>query len=217
MSCIEEASIRQLIPLVSIIKLSHGNTGWKGNTTCMWNQSKLCTILPSLPSTCQYFVLSYETRKSLISLKLTKFERIKIQRFLELLSCTVEWVWKEKNYFKIESSQEHLEKWPEHEDIRHLDDVVSISIPKEITQSDKSNLEDIEKTNSSFQNINDEKSATLRNKAFNLFTDGKDAGPSPLQNKDFPEETFETTIVSSNTKSSNIHDTVIAQKKVKIK
>ena len=93
MSCIEEAAIRKITPLVSIVKLAHGNIGSKGNTTCMWNQSKLCTILPNLPSTCQYFVLSYEAKKKgSISLKSTKFERIKIQKCLELLSCTVEGV-----------------------------------------------------------------------------------------------------------------------------
>ena len=68
------------------------------------------------------------------------------------------------------------------------------------------------KINSSFQNKNDDNGATLRNKAYNLYTDGKDAGLSPLQNKDFPEETLKAAIASSNTKSSNIHDAVIAQK-----
>ena len=115
-----------------------------------------------------------------------------------------------KNDFKIEISQENLEKWPTNGDIRHLDDVVTISIPEDIVKNDKRDLEDIEKTNSSFQNVNDENGATLRNNIYNLFTDGKDAGPSSLQNKDFPEETFEAAIVSSNTKSSNIHDAVIA-------
>ena len=47
-----------------------------------------------------------------------------------------------------------------------------------------------------------------------LSPDGNDAGPSPLKNKDFPEEIFKAAIVSSNKKSSNIHDAVIAQKKL---
>ena len=72
MSCIEEAAIRQITPLVSIVKLAHGNIGSKGNTTCMWNQSKLCTILPNLPSTCQYFVLSYEAKKKFNFIKINK-------------------------------------------------------------------------------------------------------------------------------------------------
>ena len=50
-------------------------------------------------------------------------------------------------------------------------------------------LENIENSNSSFQtkkpNIH---SVTIRNKTYNLFSDGNDAGPTPLQNKDFPEK-----------------------------
>ena len=110
----------------------------------------------------------------------------------------MEGVWKEKNNFKIKQSQGNLEKWPAHGDIRDLDEVVTIYIPEEMVQSDKRDLEEIEKTNSSFQNINFENNATFRNKAYKLFTDGNDAGPAPLQNKDFPEETFEAAIVSSN-------------------
>ena len=53
MTCIEEAAIRQITPLISIVKLAYGNIGSKGNTTCMWNESKLSTILPNLPSKCQ--------------------------------------------------------------------------------------------------------------------------------------------------------------------
>ena len=104
----------------------------------MRNKSKLCTILPNLPSTCQYFVLSYEIKKkSKISLKSIKFERIKIQRYLELLSCTMEGVWKEKNSFKIENAQENLEKLPESGNVIDLDEVVTIPIPEEIVQSEK--------------------------------------------------------------------------------
>ena len=148
-SCIEKATIRQITPLTSIVKLVHGNIGSKGNTPCMWNQSKLCTILPNLPSICQYFVLSYEAKnKSKISLKSTKFERIKMQRCLKLLLFTVEGVWKEKNDSKIDLSHDNLEKWLEHGDIRDLDEVdevVTISILEEIVQSDKRDLEYIEK------------------------------------------------------------------------
>ena len=104
-------------------------------------------------------------KKSKIVLKSTKFERKKIQRCLELLSCTVEGVLKEKESFKINISQENLEKWPENGDIRNLDEVVTIPIAEEIVQGEKSDLEDIEKTNSIFQNKKDDNGATLRNKA----------------------------------------------------
>ena len=98
MTCIEEAAIRQITPLISIVKLAYGNIGSKGNTTCMWNESKLSTILPNLPSKCQYFVLSFKSKqKSDILLKSTKYNRRKIQKCLELLSQTVDDVWKKHN------------------------------------------------------------------------------------------------------------------------
>ena len=86
-------------------------------------------------------------KKSKITLKSTKFEWIKIQRCLELLLCTVEGVWKEKETFKIKISQENLEKWPEIGEIRDLDEVVTVPIAEEIIQSEKRDLEDIEKNN----------------------------------------------------------------------
>ena len=62
MTCIEEATIRQITSLMRIVKLAYGNIGSKGNTTCMWNNSKLSNILPNLPSKCQYFVLSCNSK-----------------------------------------------------------------------------------------------------------------------------------------------------------
>ena len=74
MTWIEEASIRQITPLISIVKLAYGNIRSKGNTTCMWNDSKLSNILPNLPNKCQYFFLSYNSKKeSKILLKSSKF------------------------------------------------------------------------------------------------------------------------------------------------
>ena len=54
MTCIEEAAIRQITPLISIVKLAYKNRGSKGNTTFMWSDSKLSNVLPNLPSKCQY-------------------------------------------------------------------------------------------------------------------------------------------------------------------
>ena len=64
MTCIEEATIRQITPLISIVKLSYGNIESKGNTTYMWNDSKLSNILPNLASKCQYFFCLTVLKKS---------------------------------------------------------------------------------------------------------------------------------------------------------
>ena len=63
MTYIEESSIRNIISLISIVKLTHGNIDSKGNTTCMCNKSKLSTILPNLLSKSQYLILTYNVKK----------------------------------------------------------------------------------------------------------------------------------------------------------
>ena len=91
MTCIEEAVIIQISPLISIVKLAHGNIGSKGNKICMWKHYKPSNRLPTLPNKCQYFVLPYNSKnKSKITLKGTKFDRKKTQKCLELLSKTVD-------------------------------------------------------------------------------------------------------------------------------
>ena len=147
MTCIEEDEIRQITLLISIDKLAYGNIGSKGNTTCMWNESELSTTLPNLPSKCQYFVLSYKSKNnSSISLKSTEFNRRKIQKCFELLSQTVDDVWKNISQFNLTISQENLNEWPESGDIRHLDDITTIPISDDIVQKHKDELQNIVET-----------------------------------------------------------------------
>ena len=53
----EEAAIRQISPLISIVSLKNGNFASKGNTSCVYQKSKLSQILPNLPSECSYIVI----------------------------------------------------------------------------------------------------------------------------------------------------------------
>ena len=55
-----------------------------------------------------------------ISLKLTKYERRKIERYLELLSKAVNDLWKFTRDFNITVSQENLNKWSVSGDINNL-------------------------------------------------------------------------------------------------
>ena len=58
---------------------------------------------------CQYFVLSFKSKKDCsISLKSTKYNRSKIQKFLELLSQTVDDEWKNTINLNATLSQENL-------------------------------------------------------------------------------------------------------------
>ena len=89
----EEAAIRQISPLISIVRFPHGSLGSKGNTTCVWQQSKLNLVLPNLPEECKFIIIRRKQKKGGKSeLKSTKFERRRIQRALELLSQTVDGV-----------------------------------------------------------------------------------------------------------------------------
>ena len=119
MKCIEEATIRHITPLISIVKLAYGNIESKSNTTCIWNESKISTILPNLSSKYQYLFLLYSVKnKNTVSLESTKFEQKGVQRCLELLSCTVDDVWKPTSSFQLNISHENLIKRPISDDIK---------------------------------------------------------------------------------------------------
>ena len=109
MTLIEEAAIRQITPLISIVKMVYENIESKRNTTCMWNDSKLSNLLPNLPSKCQYFVLSYNTKK-IVLLHWNEQNLIeeKYKKCLELLSKVVNDVWKTTSKFNLTIYQENL-------------------------------------------------------------------------------------------------------------
>ena len=90
---IEEAAIRQITPLVSILKLAQGNIGTKGNTSCVWINSKIATVLPNLPSQCKYIILKRSSRRSNVEINSMKFERRRIMRILQLFKLTLHEVW----------------------------------------------------------------------------------------------------------------------------
>ena len=41
----EEAAIRQICPMISIVRLGQGNLAAKGNTSCVWQRSRLNLVL----------------------------------------------------------------------------------------------------------------------------------------------------------------------------
>ena len=55
----EEAIIRQIAPLISIVTLCNGNLASRGNTLCVYQKSKLSKILPNLPSKCQFIIIRH--------------------------------------------------------------------------------------------------------------------------------------------------------------
>ena len=59
----EKTAIRQITPLISIVRLNHGNIGCKGNTSCVWQKSKLNLILPNLPEECKFIIITRRNKK----------------------------------------------------------------------------------------------------------------------------------------------------------
>ena len=129
---VEEAAIRSIVPLMSIIRLMHGSIKTKGNTSCVWQQSELSTVLPNLPSECKFIIINRRNKngeKGKSEMSSTKFERKKIETALKLLSKTVPGVWKDDPQhaaFNIRIDWNKLKAWPERGDITDLEDIPTI-------------------------------------------------------------------------------------------
>lgn len=120
----EEAATRQIVPMLSIVRLSQGNIGAKGNTSCVWQESKLNLVLPNLPEECKFVVIQRQRQNGSAAagnvMKSTKFKKARILKALRLLKQTGLDVW------NIEISQDNLSKWPDEGDI--LDMGLDISV-----------------------------------------------------------------------------------------
>jgi PIF1 helicase. len=176
----EEAAIRQITPLISIVSLKEGNIGAKGNTHLVWQQSKLQLILPNLPQECKFIIMKRGRDNSngqgpanhgRSQLKSTKFERHKIARALELLVETIPDVWKATSTYSITVSQARLDMWPHHGDLAELNPELHI--------------EENPDANNNELHIHPNEGRV---------TDGNDMGPAPLQNAEEPDEVFEGVI-----------------------
>lgn len=170
----EEAATRQIVPMLSIVRLSQGNIGAKGNTSCVWQESKLNLVLPNLPEECKFVVIQRQRQNGSAAagnvMKSTKFKKARILKALRLLKQTGLDVW------NIEISQDNLSKWPDEGDI--LDMGLDISV-LEVDEEGQVIQEDGRQT------------ATTVTNAVPTNQDGNDAGPAPMQNSEIPDETFE--------------------------
>lgn len=104
----EEAAIRQITPLLSIVRLKHGNIGTKGHTACAWQKSKLSTILPNLPKECRIVTIQRKAQRQTVTIQLKsyEFERRKIVDVLHALHSTNTPPWD-----KVEISQDAIDQW----------------------------------------------------------------------------------------------------------
>ena len=100
---VKEAAIHRVCPLLSVVKLAHGNLGSKVNVSCIFQYLKLGMILPNLPTECKFMVVvcNADTSSKTVSLN---FSRSKIEIVLKILKHTGTEAWR-----NIEISDDNLD------------------------------------------------------------------------------------------------------------
>jgi hypothetical protein len=107
LSIAEESAIRQITPLISIVKLKHGNVGRKGVVSCVQQSSLLNRILPNLPQQCKTLV--FQRTHGDGSMKSFTARRPWIQRALEMYQH----ISRDISAWEIQIEESHLKEWPE--------------------------------------------------------------------------------------------------------
>jgi hypothetical protein len=105
----EEAAIRPITPLLSIMRLKQGNIGTKGNVSCVWQRSTLTHILPNLPTECSMIIIKRSNSQG-VALPDYNFKRGQIHRVLLLLQATGLPPWGSQ---RVTFSDANLNAWPE--------------------------------------------------------------------------------------------------------
>jgi hypothetical protein len=109
----EEAGIRQISPLIGLMKLKYGNFGKKGSVSFVRIDSKLGLILPNMPEDVVYLLFERKAKDDNKTnkdsgIKSFKGRRAWVLRALQLLVSTGLEVWQ-----RIKISPERLAEWPE--------------------------------------------------------------------------------------------------------
>ena len=110
----EEAAIRRITPMVSIVRLTQGNLAAKGNTSCLFQKSNIGNVLPHLPQHCKYIVIQRRGPRAANDVKSTKVRKSYIHEVLVLLKGTGLEAW------DVEISLDNLSQWPQDGDILDL-------------------------------------------------------------------------------------------------
>ena len=164
-SAAEEAACRTILPLLSLVRLKHGNIGSKGSTTCVRQEARLMSVLPNLPSECAVILVERQDQRSETPITLTsyKFSRRKIELLLYLLQATALAPWA-ATCLKIDETR--LAQWPEEGNL--------------CEQCDRVRSNQNEQEDDSADSDEEQEDTVPR----------EENGPAPLQNDVEPDETF---------------------------
>jgi hypothetical protein len=172
----EEAAIREITVLLSIVRLKGGNLGTKGTTTCVWNKSVVNHLLPNLPQECKVLVIKARTNQGgpdHVRMKSYQYKRKNIQRALELSKAI-----DHERFRDIRIEPSRLQAWAEEGDLLG----VSVTTP------DTSTCED------------DDGGGAPNGPDSGNDNDGRESGgPAPLQNAVEEDEVFVGTSTGSAT------------------
>jgi hypothetical protein len=64
LTSVEEAVVRQITPMLSIVRLAQRNFATRGNMSCVFQKSTLSRILPNLPQNCKYIVIQQRNNRN---------------------------------------------------------------------------------------------------------------------------------------------------------
>ena len=108
----EEEAIQQVIHLVSIIRYKNGGISTKGNTSCVWQTSKLKQLLPNITCDCRIIYIHYKAQMNQsanqpTNLKYMHFHRMVIEILLQYFVDTGH-----ELYRDLTIELNHLEQWP---------------------------------------------------------------------------------------------------------
>ena len=165
----EEIAISPITAFQRLVWLNRGNIATKGNTSCVWKDSKLEVVLPHLPEHCKIIVIQWSAQQDNANnnLRSYQYKRYKIQMALEMLRLTGLECW-----LRVIISDDNLLAWDEEGSLLQHPNVVHV---------------DNQDYEADDQNVVDTMSLGLNH-------DGGDAGPALLQNGEAPEELVEGVI-----------------------
>jgi hypothetical protein len=107
----EESAVCQITPLISIVRLKHGNVGRKGVVSCVQQSSSLNKLLPNLPQQCKFLV--FQRTHGNGSMKSLSARRPWIQRVLEMFQH----ISQDVHAWDVQIEKSHLQEWPENGNI----------------------------------------------------------------------------------------------------
>ena len=135
MSFMTELMLRTVVPAVSIVRLAHGNVGFRGTVTSLVRRSRVYKVVPRLPREVGMVVVRVTRRRGgTKSLKFSKTEFLEAFRYFQATGHPL--------WAKTTLDQDNLDAWGQ-SDTGHLSDIVSIDDAEEENADEGADDDDV--------------------------------------------------------------------------